>query len=186
MAELLNKFKMLIGVEDIDDDDEYEYEEPVVKAPEKKPAPVSAIGGSGMRSSSYTSPAPVRFDTPAFSRPSTIDSRDNKVVRMQNNSSRSQQIKLIVVEPEDIKECTKIVDSLKNGKPVIVNLERLENDRARKIFDFLSGAVYALDCGMSKVSNNIFVIAPDNVEIQTSDAREALAARNESLSPWRK
>lgn len=185
MAELLNKFKMLIGVEDIEDEDE-EYEEPVMRAPEKKPAPVSQIGSSGTRSSSYNTPAPSRFDVPAYTRPVTMDSRDNKVVRMQSSSSRSQQMKLIVVEPEDIKESTKLVDSLKNGKPVIVNLERLESDKARKIFDFLSGAVYALDCGMSKVSNNIFVIAPDNVEIQTSAAREALAARNESLSPWRK
>ena len=57
------------------------------------------------------------------------------------------------------------MDSLKAKKPVIINLENLETDTARKIFDFLSGATYALNGNVQKVANNIFVFAPENVVI---------------------
>ena len=86
---------------------------------------------------------------------------------MQNTAAR-QQFKLVVTEPKSFDECPKLVDSLKSRKPVIVNLERLESDTARKIFDFLSGATYALNGNVQKVANNIFVFAPENVDINSS------------------
>ena len=67
-----------------------------------------------------------------------------------------------------MKKLPKLVDNLKSRKPVIVNLERLESDTARKIFDFLSGATYALNGNVQKVANNIFVFAPENVDINSS------------------
>ena len=73
--------------------------------------------------------------------------------------------KMIVLEPKGFEEAPKLVDNLKSRKPVIVNLERLESDTARKIFDFLSGATYALNGNVQKVANNIFVFAPENVAI---------------------
>ena len=57
------------------------------------------------------------------------------------------------------------VDSLKSRKPVIINLEKIDSDTARKIFDFLSGATYALNGNVQKVANNIFIFAPANVDI---------------------
>ncbi len=48
--------------------------------------------------------------------------------------------KLVVIEPSGFDECSKLVDSLKSRKPIIVNLEKLDSDTTRKIFDFLGGA----------------------------------------------
>lgn len=179
MAEgLLDKFKMLIGVEDIEEDEDDEEEVQAVKT-----APVSQIAsGAAARRPAYPERTTEFYSQPA------ADRRDNKVVRMQNNTAiRPQQMKLLVIEPKDLNECPKIVDNLRNKKPVIVNLERLDNDTARRIFDFLSGAVYSIDGSMSKVANNnIFVIAPDNVEVQLGEAESTLAARRASDSPWRK
>ena len=76
--------------------------------------------------------------------------------------------KMVVLEPKGFEEAPKLVDNLKSRKPVIVNLERLESDTARKIFDFLSGATYALNGNVQKVANNIFVFAPENVDINSS------------------
>ncbi len=73
--------------------------------------------------------------------------------------------KLVVLEPKTFDECPKLVDNLKARKPVILNLEKLESDVARKIFDFMSGATYALNGNVQKVANNIFVFAPENVDI---------------------
>ena len=57
----------------------------------------------------------------------------------------TSQFKLVVIEPSGFDESPKLVDSLKAKKPVVINLENLETDVARKIFDFLSGATYALN-----------------------------------------
>lgn len=73
--------------------------------------------------------------------------------------------KLVLIEPKGFEECPKLVDSLKSHKPIIINLERLGTDVARKIFDFLSGATYALNGNVQKIANNIFVFAPENVDI---------------------
>ena len=73
--------------------------------------------------------------------------------------------KLVLIEPKSFEECPKLVDSLKSHKPIIINLEHLSTDVARKIFDFLSGATYALDGNVQKIASNIFVFAPENVDI---------------------
>jgi len=83
---------------------------------------------------------------------------------------------MVVIEPTEFNDSPKLVDSLKARKPVIINLENLETDVARKIFDFLSGATYALNGNVQKIANNIFVFTPENVEIaynQTSKPAEA-------------
>lgn len=86
---------------------------------------------------------------------------------MQNRTVKAitNAFKLVVIEPAGFDECPKLVDSLKSRKPIIVNLEKLDNDTGRKIFDFLGGATYALNGNVQKVANNIFVFAPENVAI---------------------
>ena len=82
-----------------------------------------------------------------------------------NTAKFTSQWKMVVIEPTEFNDSPKLVDSLKAKKPVIINLENLETDVARKIFDFLSGATYALNGNVQKVANNIFVFAPENVDV---------------------
>ena len=56
-------------------------------------------------------------------------------------------------------------DHLKNKKPVVANLEKLDNDTTRRVVDFLSGAVYGVAGRIQNVSNRIFLITPANVEV---------------------
>lgn len=101
----------------------------------------------------------------------------NKVVNIHSPS----QFKVVIVQPETFEEAQNICDHLKNKKPVVVNLEGLEKESARKILDFLSGAVYALDGNIQKVSANIFLIAPYNVDIM-GDFKDEL--RSKGVFPW--
>ena len=98
---------------------------------------------------------------------------NSKVISMQSVSSsaaaKTQPLKLLVTEPQSFNDCPKLVNSLRTRKPVIINVEHLEREVARKIFDFLSGATYAIDGKVQKISENIFVFAPANVEVLTSD-----------------
>lgn len=90
--------------------------------------------------------------------------RNNKVVKIHNSNA---QMRVVVIQPESFEEARDITNHLKSKKPIIVNLESVEKQVARRIIDFLSGAVYALDGDIQKVSNGIFVIAPNNVDIMS-------------------
>ena len=82
--------------------------------------------------------------------------RKSKVV----NIHATTQLKVVVLQPTTYNDATEIAGHLKEKKPVVVNLEKLDKDTARKIVDFLSGAVYALDGSMQKVSNGILLLVP--------------------------
>ncbi len=77
----------------------------------------------------------------------------------------SNSLKLMIIEPSGFDECSKYVDLLKTRKPVILNLEKLDIDMARKIFDFMSGATYALNGKVQPVTDDILVFAPENVGV---------------------
>ena len=97
--------------------------------------------------------------SPEQKNPSTLTK--GKVVNIHTSS----QLKVVVMQPEEFEDAQEICDSLKSKKPVIVNLEELDVDTARRIIDFLSGAIYSLDGNIQKVSNGIFLVAPYNVDI---------------------
>ena len=86
--------------------------------------------------------------------------RNNKVVNMPQ--SQSQAIKMVISQPTNFEQSDEICSFLKEKKSVIVNLEYVNKDVARRIVDFISGGVYALDGYIQKVSNSIFLVAPSN------------------------
>ncbi len=111
----------------------------------------------------------------------------SNVTPMQNKTVKSitNAFKLVVIEPSGFEECSKLVDSLKSRKPIIVNLEKLESDTARKIFDFLGGATYALNGNVQKVANNIFVFAPENVAIFAEGENKPYSFAGGEENPWK-
>ena len=92
----------------------------------------------------------------------------SKVVKLQDNPT---QLRVVVVQPNTFDEAKDITIHLKQDKPVVVNLESVDGALAHRIFDFLCGAVYALDGSIQKISNRIFIIAPENVEIMTDEIK---------------
>ena len=97
------------------------------------------------------------------------------------NINTTTQLKVVVVTPESFDEAKDIAEHLKQKKPVVINLEGVEKDIARRIVDFLSGAVYSLDGNIQKISTGIFLIAPYNVGIM-GDFKDEL--RNKGVFPW--
>lgn len=76
--------------------------------------------------------------------------------------------KVVLVEPRIYAEAQDIADHLKNRRAVVVNLQRIEKDQAKRIIDFLSGTVYAIGGDIQKVGIDIFLCTPDNVEVSGS------------------
>lgn len=101
--------------------------------------------------------------------------RNNKVVNMPQ--SQSQAIKMVISQPTNFEQSDEICSFLKEKKSVIVNLEYVNKDVARRIVDFISGGVYALDGYIQKVSNSIFLAAPSNYEITNEMAREEIKSK---------
>lgn len=85
----------------------------------------------------------------------------NKVINMHTNAS----MKIVVHEPLSYDEAPGIIDDLKARKTVIVNLEQLEMGIKKQIFDFVNGGIYAMEGNTQKVTKDIFIFAPDTVEI---------------------
>lgn len=87
--------------------------------------------------------------------------RRNNVIKVHSNTD----MKVFICEPEKYEDCTKAVDEIKNRKVVVLNIEGMELENQKQIFEFIKGAVYALEASIQKVSNGIFVLAPNNVQI---------------------
>ncbi len=99
----------------------------------------------------------------------------DKVVAMPQ--AQSNAIKMVISQPTTFEQSDEICSFLKEKKSVIVNLEYVNKDIARRIVDFISGGVYALDGYIQKISNSIFLVAPSNYEITNEMAREEMKSK---------
>ena len=157
-------FKKLVGIEDVE-------EEPTAEEIEVAKKEISR--------ESIRRPQPEFKSTSAPAEP-------QKVVPVERRISvaGTSAFKLVVIEPKSFDECPKLVDSLKGRRPVIINLEKIETETAKKIFDFLSGATYALNGNVQKVANNIFIFAPESVDIAASQDERGFDFGG-NKNPWR-
>ena len=117
------------------------------------------------------------------------ENKENKLWGRRNNNKvvslpQTQQIKIVISQPTTFEQAEDICDLLKDKQSVIVNLEYVNKDVARRIIDVVSGAVHALDGHIQKVSNSIFLIAPFNYEITNEMAREEI--KNKLSVSWLK
>ena len=106
--------------------------------------------------------------------------RKGKVVPI----SQAQSVKMVISQPTTFEQSEEICSLLKEKKSVIVNLEYVSKEVARRIVDFISGGVYALDGHIQKISNSIFLIAPTNYKITNEMAREEI--KNKLSVSWLK
>ena len=112
------------------------------------------------------------------------NNNNNKVVSMPQSQVQGQAIKMVISQPTTFEQSDEICSFLKEKKSVIVNLEYVNKDVDRRIVDYISGGVYALDGYIQKVSNSIFLVAPSNYEITNDMGREEM--RNKLSVSWLK
>jgi cell division inhibitor SepF len=185
-TKFLGKFKELIGIEDVEDDDYVEVRNEVM---ERKSVEV--------RQPAYQSPSSPQL-RPAESRPietrpmetrqaeaRPMDQRDKVIAMNKTLTAITSQFNIVMTEPKNFDECPRLVDNLKRREPIIINLEKIETDTARKIFDFLSGATYALNGNIQKIANNIFVFVPQNVNVSANNTEHKSIDFGGNKSPWR-
>lgn len=108
--------------------------------------------------------------------PSKTRKINNKVLNIHTNTN----MKIVVHEPLSYDEAPEIIDDLKIRKTVIVNLEQLDMAIKKQIFDFINGGLYAMEGNIQKVTKDIFIFAPNNVEID--GLKDEL--KNKGIFPW--
>ncbi len=99
-------------------------------------------------------------------------SDDKKIISIY----KRQGFRIVVHCPDSFTEVQDIVDQLKLKKPIILNLEAMERELARRIIDFISRAVYGIDGNVQKISDAIFIFTPNNIHLD-----DQLLKKNKSL-----
>lgn len=93
--------------------------------------------------------------------------KSNKKVQPINSA-----VRMVILQPTKIEQATDVCDLLREKKSIIMNLEFLNKDIARRMIDMVSGAVHVLDGHMEKISNSIFLVAPYNYDIKMDEFNE--------------
>ncbi|HHY47546.1 MAG TPA: cell division protein SepF [Firmicutes bacterium] len=91
--------------------------------------------------------------------------QDPKMERKIVSLHSARQARLVIKEPKSFDDVQEIADNLKSRRPVIVNVSTLDKETARRILDVASGVTYALDGGMQKIGEGIFLFTPSNFEV---------------------
>ena len=150
----VKKFAQPYADEDYDDyDEDYDdYEEEPVKEP---------VSRSGRRPSPFASqeaPAAAPAAAPVASAPST--GFGGQVLNM--NSGKQE---VVLFHAKTFDDAAKAADELRKRKAVILNMENVDKALTRRVVDFLSGAVYALDGRVKKVAQSTYLFCPHNMDV---------------------
>ena len=146
--------------DDYDEDDDYvdEYDEPA-----EAPAP--------RREKRRAAPAPIMeeeeddfgFAPVPVAAASTAPATGFSGQILNMGASNKQEV--VLFRPGSFNDTSKAADDLRNRKAVIVNMENVDKAMARRVVDFLSGCVYALDGDVKKIAQSAYLFCPHNMDI---------------------
>ena len=86
-------------------------------------------------------------------------------IRPSRKSSNLSGMEVCVIKPTSVEDAREITETLLNNRTVVLNVEGLDVEIAQRIIDFTSGSCFAVNGNLQKVSNYIFIITPESVDI---------------------
>jgi cell division inhibitor SepF len=98
--------------------------------------------------------------------------RDTRVLKPVGGNGRSTaagDIQVHLVIPKSFNDAQQIADQFKDSIPVILNLQGTDTDLSKRLIDFASGLTYALDGGMQRIADKVFLLTPRNVEVSAEE-----------------
>src|SRR5687767_5089712 len=94
--------------------------------------------------------------------------RETRVLRPVGNG-RAESVQVHLVIPKSFNDAQQIADQFKDDVPVILNLQGTDTDLSKRLIDFASGLTYALDGGMQRIADKVFLLTPRNVEVSAEE-----------------
>jgi len=164
----------LVDDDEYDGDDEQYYLDEEYDDGGADVAPVAATARTARPVASETSPVTVfrgRHSRGEPDAPIATVPRPSAVKAIPMPTTRVH-----VMDPRGFNDAQEVGDRLKNGQPVILNLQGVDRDLQRRLIDFSSGLAYALSGTMSKAADQVFLLTPSNVEV-SDEEKERLQAR---------
>jgi cell division inhibitor SepF len=74
-------------------------------------------------------------------------------------------LEVCIMKPTSFEDSQEICDTLLTGRATVINLEGFDDKLAQRTMDFVSGSVYAINGKLHRISNCIFIVSPDTVDI---------------------
>ena len=167
MASAWRRVMVYLGLVDDDEYDEYEpYDEPAPLAappppPPRRPA-VAYVEPEGATAGVRTLPREPD---------SNISVQPQPQPRALRPVTPVQTARVHVIAPGGFNDAQEIGDKLKANQPVIVNLQGVDRDLARRLIDFASGLCYGIAGQMERVADQVFLLTPTNVEVSAEEKR---------------
>lgn len=165
---------------DLEEEEEDEEEEPVEK-PVKKEFP-KAVRRAPITPVREEEPAPVKEEKekkPGLLSRVRKSKKENRTIQMKTTT----EVRVVVIEPVSFDDSQKVADFLRNDQPVVVNFESTNAAVKKRMTDFISGTIYALNGTIRTIGPNILVCAPRNVDI---DAEAEVYGGERRGSSWPK
>jgi cell division inhibitor SepF len=85
------------------------------------------------------------------------------------NGRGAGEVRVHLVIPKSFNDAQDVADKFKDAIPVIINLQGTETDLSKRLIDFASGLTYALDGGMQRIADKVFLLTPRNVEVSAEE-----------------
>jgi len=162
---IIKKITKTIGITTEDEAEETERKEQE-KEPEKKSSNVTDIGSRTRRTETGANLSGFPDFSSSAGSTSSAASIDNVVAAYRMN--------VVVIEPQTFDDAQQVAANLQKKKPVVLNFEKTEKSIANRIIDFISGTTYALNGDIKKISNNVILCAPSNVNVSYSEEEHRL------------
>ena len=89
------------------------------------------------------------------------------VLRPVGNGGSDVQVHLVI--PRNFNDAQQVADQFKRTVPVILNLQTTDHELSKRLIDFASGLTYALDGGMQRIAEKVFLLTPRNVEVSAEE-----------------
>ncbi|HET8638944.1 MAG TPA: cell division protein SepF [Solirubrobacterales bacterium] len=96
-----------------------------------------------------------------------ISASRTRTLRSVSNGDSDVQVHLVI--PRNFNDAQQVADQFKRTVPVILNLQTTDHELSKRMIDFCSGLTYALDGGMQRIAEKVFLLTPRNVEVSAEE-----------------
>ena len=171
LADLWNRTLVYFGIaeedEDYWDEDGYVTNEELERTYSERPANVRRVGSRRRRDEfeDWT-------DSESHSGRTAVLAPTSRRPRLEAVASPSVRVHLVL--PRSFNDAQQIADKFKESIPVILNLQSTDQELSKRLIDFTSGLTYALNGGMQRVADKVFLLTPRNVEVSAEERARLL------------
>ena len=172
LGDLWSRTLVYFGIaDDWDDEDGFAAEESLEQSYRERPN-VRRLTPR-RRSQDFDDWTESEADQPTHRTPAARPSRVREM-RPQIEAVPTSSVKVHLVLPRSFNDAQQIADKFKQGIPVILNLQGADTELSKRLIDFASGLTYALNGGMQRVADKVFLLTPRNVEVSAEQRAQLL------------